>query len=63
MAIWVARSSAVALATVIVALGLPAEAIAIAIIAGIDVFMEMGRTTVNVMGNTVPCYSCVSSEA
>ena len=34
-----------------VALGLPVEAIAI--IAGIDVFMDMGRTTVNVMGNTV----------
>ena len=41
----------VAATTVIVALGLPAEAIAI--IAGIDVFMDMGRTTVNVMGNTV----------
>ena len=32
-------------------MGLPVEAIAI--IAGIDVFMDMGRTTVNVMGNTV----------
>ncbi len=41
----------VAATTVIVALGLPVEAIAI--IAGIDVFMDMGRTTVNVMGNTV----------
>jgi DAACS family dicarboxylate/amino acid:cation (Na+ or H+) symporter len=41
----------VAATTVIMALGLPAEAIAI--IAGIDVFMDMGRTTVNVMGNTV----------
>jgi DAACS family dicarboxylate/amino acid:cation (Na+ or H+) symporter len=37
--------------TVLVAMGLPVEAIAI--IAGIDVFMDMGRTTVNVMGNTV----------
>jgi dicarboxylate/amino acid:cation (Na+ or H+) symporter, DAACS family len=37
--------------TVIVALGLPVEAIAL--IAGIDAFMDMGRTTVNVMGNTV----------
>src|SRR5258708_20613628 len=37
--------------TVLVAMGLPVEAIAI--IAGIDVFMYMGRTTVNVMGNTV----------
>jgi dicarboxylate/amino acid:cation (Na+ or H+) symporter, DAACS family len=41
----------VAATTVIVTLGLPVEAIAI--IAGIDVFMDMGRTTVNVMGNTV----------
>jgi dicarboxylate/amino acid:cation (Na+ or H+) symporter, DAACS family len=41
----------IAATTVIVALGLPVEAIAI--IAGVDVFMDMGRTTVNVMGNTV----------
>ncbi len=41
----------IAATTVIVALGLPVDAIAI--IAGIDVFMDMGRTTVNVMGNTV----------
>lgn len=41
----------VAATAVIVALGLPADAIAL--IAGIDVFMDMGRTTVNVMGNTV----------
>ena len=41
----------IAVTTVIVAMGLPVEAIAI--IAGIDVFMDMGRTTVNVMGNTV----------
>jgi DAACS family dicarboxylate/amino acid:cation (Na+ or H+) symporter len=41
----------IAATTVIVALGLPVEAIAI--IAGIDAFMDMGRTTVNVMGNTV----------
>ena len=41
----------IAATTVIVAMGLPIEAIAI--IAGIDVFMDMGRTTVNVMGNTV----------
>jgi len=41
----------VAATTVIVTLGLPVEAIAI--IAGVDVFMDMGRTTVNVMGNTV----------
>jgi DAACS family dicarboxylate/amino acid:cation (Na+ or H+) symporter len=41
----------IAATTVLVAMGLPVEAIAI--IAGIDVFMDMGRTTVNVMGNTV----------
>jgi DAACS family dicarboxylate/amino acid:cation (Na+ or H+) symporter len=41
----------IAATTVIVAMGLPVEAIAI--VAGIDVFMDMGRTTVNVMGNTV----------
>jgi DAACS family dicarboxylate/amino acid:cation (Na+ or H+) symporter len=41
----------IAATTVIMALGLPVEAIAI--IAGIDVFMDMGRTTVNVLGNTV----------
>ena len=41
----------IAATTVTVAMGLPIEAIAI--IAGIDVFMDMGRTTVNVMGNTV----------
>jgi len=41
----------VAATTVLVALGLPIEAIAI--LAAIDVFMDMGRTTVNVFGNTV----------
>jgi len=41
----------IAATTVLVAMGLPVEAIAI--VAGIDVFMDMGRTTVNVMGNTV----------
>jgi DAACS family dicarboxylate/amino acid:cation (Na+ or H+) symporter len=41
----------IAATTVIVAMGLPLEAIAI--VAGIDVFMDMGRTSVNVMGNTV----------
>jgi dicarboxylate/amino acid:cation (Na+ or H+) symporter, DAACS family len=34
-----------------VALGLPLESVAI--LAAIDVFMDMGRTTVNVFGNTV----------
>lgn len=41
----------VALATVTTAIGLPVEAIAI--IAGVDAFMDMGRTMVNVYGNTV----------
>ena len=41
----------VALATVLTAIGLPVEAIAV--IAGVDVFMDMGRTAVNVFGNTV----------
>jgi DAACS family dicarboxylate/amino acid:cation (Na+ or H+) symporter len=39
------------LATVLTAIGLPVEAIAI--IAGVDAFMDMGRTAVNVFGNTV----------
>jgi len=34
-----------------VALGMPLESVAI--LAAIDVFMDMGRTTVNVFGNTV----------
>jgi DAACS family dicarboxylate/amino acid:cation (Na+ or H+) symporter len=37
----------IAATSVLVAMGLPVEAIAI--VAGIDVFMDMGRTTVNVM--------------
>ena len=41
----------VALASVLTALGLPVEAIAI--VAGVDAFMDMGRTAVNVFGNTV----------
>ena len=41
----------IALATVLTAIGLPVEAIAI--VAGVDVFMDMGRTTLNVFGNTV----------
>jgi dicarboxylate/amino acid:cation (Na+ or H+) symporter, DAACS family len=41
----------VALATVLTAIGLPVEAIAV--IAGVDAFMDMGRTAVNVFGNTV----------
>ncbi len=41
----------VALATVLTAIGLPIEAIAI--IAGVDALMDMGRTAINVFGNTV----------
>jgi DAACS family dicarboxylate/amino acid:cation (Na+ or H+) symporter len=43
--------SLVVLATVLTAIGLPVEAIAL--VAGIDAFMDMGRTAVNVLGNTV----------
>lgn len=46
----VPSGSLVAMATVLTAIGLPLEAIAI--IAGVDVFMDMGRTAVNVFGNT-----------
>ncbi|MCJ2135914.1 dicarboxylate/amino acid:cation symporter [Methylobacterium sp. J-026] len=41
----------VAATTVLVALGLPIEFVAV--LAAIDVFLDMGRTTVNVFGNTV----------
>jgi DAACS family dicarboxylate/amino acid:cation (Na+ or H+) symporter len=41
----------VAATTVLVALGLPVESVAL--IAGVDAFMDMGRTAVNVLGNTV----------
>jgi len=41
----------VAATTVLVALGLPVESVAI--LAAVDLFMDMGRTTVNVFGNTV----------
>lgn len=37
--------------TVLVALGLPVESVAI--LAAIDIFLDMGRTTINVFGNTV----------
>jgi DAACS family dicarboxylate/amino acid:cation (Na+ or H+) symporter len=43
--------SLVILATVLTAIGLPVEAIAL--VAGVDAFMDMGRTAVNVLGNTV----------
>lgn len=44
-------ASLVVLAVLLTSIGLPVEAIAI--IAGVDRFADMGRTTVNVMGNTV----------
>ena len=44
-------ASLVVLAVLLTSLGLPVEAIAI--IAGIDRFGDMGRTTINVFGNTV----------
>ena len=43
--------SLVILATVLTAIGLPVEAIAL--VAGVDAFMDMGRTAINVLGNTV----------
>lgn len=47
----VTGSGLVAATTVLVSLGLPVESVAI--LAAVDVFMDMGRTTVNVFGNTV----------
>src|SRR5215831_15881065 len=47
----VPSGSLVVLATVLTAIGLPVEAIAL--VAGVDAFMDMGRTAVNVLGNTV----------
>jgi DAACS family dicarboxylate/amino acid:cation (Na+ or H+) symporter len=41
----------IARSTVLLALGLPAEAVAP--VAGVDVFLDMGRTAVNVFGNTL----------
>jgi DAACS family dicarboxylate/amino acid:cation (Na+ or H+) symporter len=41
----------IAATTVLVALGMPIESVAI--LAAIDIFLDMGRTTVNVFGNTV----------
>jgi len=46
----VPSGSLIAMATVLTAIGLPVEAIAI--IAGVDLFMDMGRCAVNVFGNT-----------
>lgn len=50
----VPSASLVVLAVILTSLGLPVEAIAI--LAGIDVFMDMGRTTVNVFGNTIAAH-------
>jgi dicarboxylate/amino acid:cation (Na+ or H+) symporter, DAACS family len=47
----VPSGSLVALSTVLLALGLPAEAVAL--VAGVDVFLDMGRTGMNVLGNTL----------
>lgn len=47
----VPSASLVVLAVILTSVGLPVEAIAI--LAGVDVFMDMGRTAVNVLGNTV----------
>jgi dicarboxylate/amino acid:cation (Na+ or H+) symporter, DAACS family len=44
--------SLVVLATALTAIRLPVEAIAL--VARVDAFMDMGRTAVNVLGNTVP---------
>ncbi len=41
----------VALSTVLLAAGLPAEAIVV--VAGVDVFVDMARTSINVFGNTL----------
>ncbi|MDB5458451.1 MAG: proton glutamate symport protein [Caulobacteraceae bacterium] len=46
----VPSGSMVAAAGVVVSLGLPPEAVAI--MAGVDIFLDMGRTAVNVFGNT-----------
>jgi DAACS family dicarboxylate/amino acid:cation (Na+ or H+) symporter len=47
----VPSASLIAMSTVLLALGIPADAIAI--VAGVDVFLDMGRTAVNVFGNTL----------
>jgi DAACS family dicarboxylate/amino acid:cation (Na+ or H+) symporter len=47
----VPSGSLVALSSVLLALGLPAEALAL--VAGVDVFLDMGRTGLNVFGNTL----------
>jgi dicarboxylate/amino acid:cation (Na+ or H+) symporter, DAACS family len=41
----------IAMSTVLLALGIPGEAVAL--VAGVDVFLDMGRTAMNVFGNTL----------
>lgn len=47
----VPAASLVVLAVILTSIGLPVESIAI--LAGVDRFMDMGRTTINVFGNTI----------
>lgn len=47
----VPSASLVVMATVLTAMGMPVEGIAI--LAGVDRFMDMGRSAINVLGNTV----------
>lgn len=47
----VPSASLVVMATVLTAMGMPIEGIAILV--GVDRFMDMGRTAINVLGNTV----------
>src|SRR5450756_61813 len=47
----VPSASLVVVAVILSTIGLPVEALAI--LAGVDRFMDMGRTTVNVFGNTI----------
>jgi len=47
----VPAASLVVMATVLTAMGMPVEGIAILV--GVDRFMDMGRTAINVLGNTV----------
>jgi DAACS family dicarboxylate/amino acid:cation (Na+ or H+) symporter len=62
----VPSGSLLALSTVLLALGLPADAVAL--VAGVDVFLDMGRTGMNVLGNTLAVlfarrFAGMSSEA
>jgi len=47
----VPAASLVVLAVIMTSLGMPLEAMGILV--GIDRFMDMGRTTINVFGNTI----------